>query len=78
MDHCFYKCCGLSFNFHNKCHILGSCLSTVIKTTHPFSHFTLYIKGPVILFVVAGMQNRVSTAPCFCSSSVGRGEETIV
>jgi hypothetical protein len=48
------------------------------KATHPFSRFTLCIKGPFILSVMADMQNRISTTPCFCSSSVGRGGETTV
>ena len=86
MDHCIYKCCGLSFSFHKKCHVFVSCLTTIIKTTHThthththtFSHFTLYIKGPFTLFVMAGMKNRVSTTPCFCRSSFGRGRETTV
>ena len=76
MDHCIYKCCRLSFSFHKNCHVFVSCLTTIIKTRHTFSHFTLYIKGPFTLFVMAGMKNRASSTPCFCRSSFGRGGET--
>ena len=68
MDHYIYKCCasrGFLFNFHNKCQVFVSCLTTVIKKTHLFGHFTLYIKCPFILFVMAGHEDSSIYHPLF-------------